>query len=70
MHSFRIFFRSYRNGIHLGKIKNIDIRDFGSGNSGTTNTMRVLGKKAGLITFFVDALKAVFCWFACLCFVS
>ena len=23
--------------------------------------MRVLGKKAGLITFFVDALKAVFC---------
>ena len=45
----------------LGKIKNIVIRDFGSGNSGTTNTMRVLGKKAGLITFFVDALKAVFC---------
>ena len=33
----------------------------GCGNSGTTNTMRVLGKKAGLITFFVDALKAVFC---------
>ena len=48
-------------GYILGKIKNIDIRDFGSGNSGTTNTMRVLGKKAGLITFFVDALKAVFC---------
>lgn len=48
-------------GYILGKINKIDIRDYGSGNSGTTNTMRVLGKKAGFITFFVDALKAVFC---------
>ena len=55
------FFGLIEMGYILGKIKNIDIRDFGSGNSGTTNTMRVLGKKAGLITFFVDALKAVFC---------
>ena len=55
------FFGLIEMGYILGKINNIDIRDFGSGNSGTTNTMRVLGKKAGLITFFVDALKAVFC---------
>ena len=55
------FFGLIEMGYILGKINNIDIRDFGSGNSGTTNAMRVLGKKAGLITFFVDALKAVFC---------
>ncbi len=44
-----------------GKIKNIDIRDYGSGNSGTTNAMRVLGKKAGLITFIGDLGKAILC---------
>ncbi|MBQ8923329.1 MAG: glycerol-3-phosphate acyltransferase, partial [Lachnospiraceae bacterium] len=38
----------------LGKVKGIDIREHGSGNAGTTNAMRILGKKAGVITFFVD----------------
>ncbi|MBR1816838.1 MAG: glycerol-3-phosphate 1-O-acyltransferase PlsY [Lachnospiraceae bacterium] len=41
----------------LGKIKGIDIREHGSGNAGTTNAMRILGKKAGVITFFVDLGK-------------
>lgn len=36
---------------------NIDIRDFGSGNAGSTNTFRVLGVKAGIIVFIVDVLK-------------
>ena len=44
----------------LGKINHIDIRDYGSGNAGTTNAMRTLGKKMGIITFLGDALKAVF----------
>lgn len=35
----------------------IDIRTQGSGNAGATNTFRVLGKKAGSIVLFVDALK-------------
>ena len=35
----------------------IDIREYGSGNSGTTNALRVLGKKAGLIVFAGDILK-------------
>lgn len=35
----------------------IDIRLHGSGNAGATNTFRVLGKKAGSIVLFVDALK-------------
>ncbi len=34
------------------------IRDYGSGNAGTTNTMRTLGKKAGFITYFMDAFKS------------
>jgi glycerol-3-phosphate acyltransferase PlsY len=42
-----------------GKAHGIDIREHGSGNSGTTNALRVLGKKAGLIVFAGDVLKAV-----------
>jgi len=44
----------------VGKLtKNIDIRKHGSGNAGATNTLRVLGLKAGLLVFFVDILKGV-----------
>ncbi len=38
-------------------IKNIDIRDHGSGNVGATNVFRVLGKTWGIVTLFVDILK-------------
>ncbi len=41
-----------------GKLHGIDIRDHGSGNAGTTNALRVLGKKAGLIVFLGDLFKA------------
>lgn len=40
-----------------GRMNGIDIREYGSGNSGTTNALRVLGKKAGLIVFAGDILK-------------
>lgn len=43
----------------IGKLKGIDIREHGSGNAGTTNTMRVLGTKAGLVVFLGDCLKCV-----------
>ena len=43
--------------IILGKIRGIDIKKEGSGNAGTTNVLRVLGKKAALITLIVDILK-------------
>lgn len=35
----------------------IDVRDFGSGNAGATNTFRVLGVKAGLLVFLIDFAK-------------
>ncbi len=35
----------------------IDVREFGSGNAGATNTMRILGKKAGLAVLIIDILK-------------
>src|SRR5829696_8845493 len=37
----------------------IDIRDYGSGNSGATNTYRVLGPKWGTFVMIVDMLKAL-----------
>src|SRR6476620_3023827 len=37
----------------------IDIRDYGSGNSGATNTYRVLGSKWGNIVMIVDMIKAI-----------
>lgn len=49
-----------QTGYLYGKANGIDIRDHGSGNAGTTNALRTLGKKAGLITFLGDALKCVF----------
>lgn len=42
-----------------GKMNGIDIRDYGSGNAGTTNALRVLGKKAGLVVFLGDFCKAI-----------
>ena len=40
-------------------IFDIDIRDYGSGNAGATNTFRVLGSKWGSVVMFVDVLKGV-----------
>ena len=44
----------------IGKLyKKIDIRNYGSGNAGATNAMRVLGMRIGVLTLAVDALKAI-----------
>lgn len=45
--------------ILLGKAQGIDIKKEGSGNAGTTNALRVLGKKAAVITLVVDIMKGV-----------
>ncbi len=54
-------FGLFQTGYIYGKMNHIDIRDYGSGNAGTTNAMRVLGKKAGVITYLGDAFKGIFC---------
>ena len=43
----------------VGKLNHIDIRSYGSGNAGTTNAMRTLGKEAGIITYIGDVIKTV-----------
>lgn len=53
----------------LGKLSlNIDIRNYGSGNAGTTNAFRVMGKKLGILTFVIDFLKGVLCGYLILKF--
>lgn len=45
--------------ILIGRAMGIDIRKKGSGNAGTTNALRVLGKKAAAATLAIDILKGV-----------
>lgn len=54
-------FGLFQTGYILGRLKGIDIRQYGSGNSGTTNASRVLGKKAGIMVYIGDCLKAIIC---------
>ncbi len=49
----------FQTAFIYGKMNGIDIREYGSGNAGTTNALRVLGTKAGLIVFAGDALKCI-----------
>ena len=52
-------FGIFQTGYIYGRVHGIDIRKYGSGNSGSTNALRVMGKKAGLTVFLVDFLKTV-----------
>ena len=52
-------FGLFQTAYFYGKAHGIDIRQHGSGNAGTTNTLRVLGMKAGLIVFAGDCLKCM-----------
>ena len=49
----------FQTGYIVGEMSHVDIRKKGSGNAGTTNALRVLGWKAGLLTFAGDVIKCV-----------
>lgn len=48
-----------QTGYLYGRIHKIDIRTKGSGNSGSTNVLRVMGPKAGAMVFLGDFLKTL-----------
>ena len=48
-----------QTGYIYGILNHVDIRKHGSGNAGTTNALRTLGWKAGVITFLGDCLKCI-----------
>jgi glycerol-3-phosphate acyltransferase PlsY len=51
-------FGSIPKAVWLGKaFYGVDVREYGSGNAGATNTFRVLGKKAGIPVMLIDILK-------------
>lgn len=49
----------FQTSFIIGKIYKKDIRDYGSGNAGTTNALRVLGKKAAALTLLGDCVKTI-----------
>jgi len=49
---------AFPSAVWVGKtFYRIDVREFGSGNAGATNTFRVLGKKAGIPVLIMDIFK-------------
>ncbi|HPU64071.1 MAG TPA: glycerol-3-phosphate 1-O-acyltransferase PlsY [Mobilitalea sp.] len=56
---FGYIFGCFNTGFLIGKLYNVDIRQYGSKSSGTTNALRTLGAKAGLLTLLGDMLKAI-----------
>jgi len=55
---FAYLFGSIPTAVWLGQsFYGVDVREFGSGNAGATNTFRVLGQKAGIAVMVIDILK-------------
>lgn len=52
-------FGIFSSGYFIGKIYHVDVKSQGSGNLGTTNVLRVVGLKAGLITLAIDLTKTL-----------
>ena len=51
---------SFPSGYLAGKfLKNIDLRELGSGSTGATNVLRHVGKKAAIGVFIVDVSKGI-----------
>lgn len=52
-------FGIFPTGYIVGKVKGIDIREYGSGNTGATNTLRTLGWACAAVTFIGDLAKTI-----------
>lgn len=50
---------SINTSLIVGKFYQLDVRQHGSGNAGTTNVLRTLGKKAAIFTFLGDFAKGI-----------
>jgi len=57
--AFGYLFGCFSTGYFVGKLNKVDIRKYGSGNTGTTNALRTMGTKAGALVLLGDMLKAV-----------
>ena len=51
-------FGNFQTAYILGKARGIDIREYGSGNAGMSNAMRVMGRKVGYAVLICDMLKS------------
>lgn len=59
-------FGCLQSAYFLGRlVGKIDIREYGSGNAGFTNTTRVLGKKVGAMVFLFDLFKVIVAYIIC-----
>ncbi len=56
---FGYLFGCFSTGYLLSKIYKIDVKKYGSGNSGTTNILRTLGPFAAIITLVGDMFKSI-----------
>ena len=52
-------FGLFQTAYIYGRLHGIDIRNYGSGNAGTTTTLRVFGTKAGLLVLVGDIMKCI-----------
>jgi glycerol-3-phosphate acyltransferase PlsY len=48
---------SIPSGLVVGRLRRIDVREYGSGNIGTTNVVRTLGARYGAVVLIADVLK-------------
>jgi glycerol-3-phosphate acyltransferase PlsY len=55
---------SLNSALIVGRFYGVDVRQHGSGNAGTTNTMRTLGKKAALFVLLGDIAKGLLAYVA------
>ncbi len=50
---------SIPSGLVVGRLRGVDVREYGSGNIGTTNVLRTLGARYGAVVLIADVLKGV-----------